>query len=300
METVRRAVRYCCFVLLGAVLAQAQSVPGQFQHVIIVIQENRTPDNLFAGIPPQNGWQGTWFENGVDLAIAPTAPQNKGGQPGQPWCLGTCFGPGHGNSSWQTQHTNGLPIQTKDSSKCGSTSSITYCNNQPVCGVWTGTDWAGCSGHGTPLPLPKWPEESYVSYTLDMTGTQHLLDPYVQIATQYGFGNYFYQTNQGPSQPAHDFLFGGTAAPTGVVGQDNYYNYFQADNDGSGCEEAASHTTTLINPDGNVKDPYYNNNQKVRLNPCFEHRTMADLLMSAGLTWKYYINGPNGIWDAVN
>ncbi len=294
MKSAVKAV--ALFTLFGAMLVHAQSVPLQFQHVIIVIQENRTPDNLFAGVLPQNGWQGPWFENGVDLAIAPTAPQDQGGQPGQQWCLGACFDPGHGNSSWRRQHTNGLPIQIKDPGHCGSTSSITKCNNQPVCGFW-GSTWQGCTGQGTPLTLPAWPEESYVGYTLDMNGTQHVLDPYVQIATQYGFGNYFYQTNQGPSQPAHYFLFGGTAAPTGVVGQNNYYNYFQAGNDGSGCEEAATHTTPMINPDGNLKDRYYNNNQPVNINPCFEHQTMADLLMSAGLTWKYYING-NGIWDA--
>lgn len=37
--------------LLGAV-AQAQ-FPSQIQHVIIVFQENRTPDNLFQGLSSQ-------------------------------------------------------------------------------------------------------------------------------------------------------------------------------------------------------------------------------------------------------
>jgi phospholipase C len=297
---MRTAVKWLIFlVLLGTALCYADSAPGQFKHVIIVVQENRTPDNLFGGVPPQNGWTGPWFENGVDLAIAPTAPPAQGGQPGQPWCLGACFDPGHGNSSWHTQHANGLPIQKKDPSNCGSTSLITFCNNQPVCGVWTGTNWAGCSGHGTPIPLPKWPEESFVGYNLDMVGSRHLLDPYVQIATQYGFGNYFYQTNQGPSQPAHNFLLGGTAAPTGVVGQNNFYNYFASGNDGSGCQGALSDRITLENPDGNVGDSKF---PQQGLYPCWERQTMPDLLMNAnaGLTWKYYTNSTKSIWVAPN
>lgn len=54
---------------LGAALALAQTQPGPFGHIIIVVQENRTPDNLFGA-----GWgsgvcrQKYAFESGVDLA----------------------------------------------------------------------------------------------------------------------------------------------------------------------------------------------------------------------------------------
>ena len=70
------------FTLFGATLAHAQPVPGQFQHVILVIQENRTPDNLFGGVPGPSGVPP--FEAGVDLKQAPDATQ---------WCLGACFDP---------------------------------------------------------------------------------------------------------------------------------------------------------------------------------------------------------------
>src|SRR5208283_3914391 len=40
----------------------------------------------------------------------------------------------------------------------------------------------------------------------------HLLDPYLTFAEQYGWGNFMYQTNQGPSYPAHQFIFSGTSA----------------------------------------------------------------------------------------
>jgi hypothetical protein len=35
-----------------------------------------------------------------------------------------------------------------------------------------------------------------------------LLDPYLTLATRYGWANRMFQTNQGPSYPAHQFLFG--------------------------------------------------------------------------------------------
>ena len=44
--------------------------------------------------------------------------------------------------------------------------------------------------------------------------TGHLLDPYLTLAKQYGWANFMYQTNQGPSYPAHQFIFAGTSALT--------------------------------------------------------------------------------------
>ena len=57
-------------VLLVATVAVAQSIPqGTFKHIIIVVQENRTPDNLFganpAGIGPCSNEDP--FEVGVDI-----------------------------------------------------------------------------------------------------------------------------------------------------------------------------------------------------------------------------------------
>jgi phospholipase C len=58
--------------LLGAVLAHAQSQPlPTFEHVIIVIQENRTPDNLFGAAklnPPQGNLP--TLGPGADLQIS--------------------------------------------------------------------------------------------------------------------------------------------------------------------------------------------------------------------------------------
>jgi hypothetical protein len=172
--------------LFAPVLAIAQSLPGQFQHEIIVIQENRTPDNLFAGIPSPQPTMYPWFESGVDLAIAPQTPHNPQG--GQQWCLGACFDPGHEPPAWHDEYVNGYP--DLNTNACGLPSGgagnypVTYCSTvsanpsyiQPVCNSnFTGEAWIGC-GQPNPIALPTWPEESYVSYTYDMAGTQHVRD----------------------------------------------------------------------------------------------------------------------------
>jgi phospholipase C len=56
---------------LGAALAPAQTYqpPPAFRHVVIVVQENRTPDNLFGAGAGVHGTCGSEdpFETGVDI-----------------------------------------------------------------------------------------------------------------------------------------------------------------------------------------------------------------------------------------
>ena len=88
------------------------------------------------------------------------------------------------------------------------------------------------------------------------------VDPYFAIAKQFGFANYMFQTNQGPSFPAHQFLFSGTSAP--VSYPTTYYDWFAAENPGNshggigtpvGCLSAAGSDPTLV-LDINNTQPY--------------------------------------------
>ena len=54
-----------------------------------------------------------------------------------------------------------------------------------------------------------------------------IVNPYLTLATQYGWANYMFQTNQGPSFPAHQFIFGGTSAPSQL---DDANGIFAAEN----------------------------------------------------------------------
>src|SRR5262249_32028584 len=121
-----------------------------------------------------------------------------------------------------------------------------------------------------------------------------ILDPYLEMATQYGWANYMFQTNQGPSFPAHQFIFGGTSAPSAADDAAGIYSSENMTGTGgvggqqiaAGCTALSTTTVELISPTGE--------NQKVY--PCFEHQTMGDLIANSPtavpLTWRYYAPGP--------
>ena len=89
-----------------------------------------------------------------------------------------------------------------------------------------------------------------------------------------------FQTNQGPSYPAHQFLFGATSAPSA---DDDHNGIFAAENTATstaGCAAPSNnHECALINPQGV---------EFAQIFPCFEHRTLADLLEARGVSWRYY------------
>ena len=119
------------------------------------------------------------------------------------------------------------------------------------------------------------------------------VQPYFQLAEQYTFADRMFQTNQGPSMPAHQFVLSGTSAPTANS------DLFDADNPGgvpnangnTGCTAPAKEYVKLIDPLGNESSQQY---------PCFEHPTLTDLLDNAGISWTYYTPQPNNIWTAPN
>jgi phospholipase C len=134
--------------------------------------------------------------------------------------------------------------------------------------------------------------------------------PYYYIAAYYGFANYMFQTNEGPSYPAHQFLFSGTSAPVGP-NDPNYYQYFVVNNPSnsngtgslSGCPQAVD--LSWIDPlrnvaagqDGNLE--CYPHDSLVTGSTCQSNKTLCDkssTLFSS--SWRYYAPEPGSIWDA--
>jgi len=119
------------------------------------------------------------------------------------------------------------------------------------------------------------------------------VQPYLTMAQTYAFADRMFQTNQGPSFPAHQFIISGTSAPAATS------NLFASENvDGSGsagCVAPPLSTVKLIDPSGSETSnaPIY---------PCFEHATLTDLLDTANITWRYYAPNAGSIWtgpDAI-
>jgi phospholipase C len=121
--------------------------------------------------------------------------------------------------------------------------------------------------------------------------------PYYALAEQYTFGDQTFQTNQGPSFPAHQFILSGTSAPTATS------DLFAAENpqaqngteigvsDDTGCIAPTSQFVSLIDPTGDESQTQY---------PCFDHPTLTDLLDKAQLSWRYYTPLAGSIWTAPN
>ena len=248
----------------GTIGAFAQ-IPG-FQHVVVIVQENRTPDNLFQGlcVPP--------YGSANPCSTSPTASQ---------YDIQTGNWLNKKSSTGVTQPSTVALANKYDLSHAHSAFTV-MCDADSLTGAckMDGAGSVACSGR-----CPTKPQFRFVD---NSTG---ILNPYLDLATQYGWANYMFQTNQGPSFPAHQFLFGGTSAPSAA---DDAAGIFASENMSgtaktAGCTAEAGTTVQLIDPAGENSKTY----------PCFEHRTMADVLPST-VTWRYYAPSAGSIWTAPN
>jgi len=261
---MRLAARVLVLVGGGAIAAFAQ-IPG-FQHVVVIVQENRTPDNLFQGlcVPP--------YGSESSCSTSPTASLYN---------IQTGNWLNKKSSTGVTQPATVALANHYDLSHAHSAFTA-MCDTEPLTGAcrMDGAASVSCSGR-----CPSKPQFRFVD---NSTG---ILNPYLDLATQYGWANYMFQTNQGPSFPAHQFLFGGTSAPSAA---DDAAGIFASENMSgtaktAGCTAEAGTTVQLIDPTGENNKIY----------PCFEHQTMADVLPPV-VTWRYYAPSAGSIWTAPN
>jgi phospholipase C len=224
--------------------------PGKILHVVIIFQENRTPDNLFQ--------DPVLIANGADIA---SSGVNSLGQtiPLIPIDLGTA---GSDPQNYDLSHAHAAFVSMYDGGKMDGADLIPC---MPA---------ANCPPNAHPNPQFK-----YVN-TADV-------QPYFALAEQYSFGDRMFQTNQGPSFPAHQFILSGTSAPTATS------NLFAAENlsggGTAGCIATPGTTVALIDPSGNESSSQY---------PCFEHATLSDLLDAKSVSWRYYAPSAGSIWTA--
>jgi phospholipase C len=250
-------------LVLGTTSAHAQI--SHFQHIVFIVQENRTPDNLFQGLcnPP--------YGSATSCSTTPSATQYDI-QTGN-WLDKT-------SRTGVTQPTPWSLVGTFDMDHSHSKGFVALCDVNPATGIcrMDGEAKTPCDP-GCPM---KDAQFGYVDYT---TG---VLDPYLSMVKQYGWANYMFQTNQGSSWSAHHFAFGGTSAPTTA---DDAAGIFAADTpfkSGAGCIAPATSSVEVINSSGVEFESIY---------PCLEHQTLPDIL-PPGITWRYYTNGVGGLWNA--
>ena len=223
------------------------TTPPQFQHIVVIFQENRSTDNLFH--------DPVLISRGADIASSGvnskgqtiTLTQND---------LVNSYDLGHRHADFVAMYDAGK-MDGADLTQVDCNSGATNCTPPNV-------------------------QFTYVNPAE--------IQPYFAMAEQYTFGDRMFQTNQGPSFPAHQFIISGTSAPS--VGSDLFAaeNLNQA-SENAGCIAAPNITVALIDPSGNESQSSY---------PCYEHPTLTDLLNQKGISWKYYAPSPGSIWTAPN
>ena len=224
----------------------ALTVTAAIQHVVVIFQENRTPDNLFQ--------DPVLIARGADIA---QQGKNSSGQTIAltPIDLGTA---GSSPQNYDLSHAHSAFVSMYDGGKMDGADKIA---------CWP----AQCPANG---------QFKYVM--------QSDVAPYFALAEQYTFGDRMFQTNQGPSFPAHQFIYGGTSAPTSSS------PLFAAENtplEPAGCIAAATTTVKMIDAAGSesAQPAQY---------PCFEHETLSDLLNAKAVTWRYYTPSAGSLWTA--
>jgi len=217
----------------------------KIQHVVVIFQENRTPDDLFHGLPGADIANSGMNSLGQTITLSPITLANN----------------------YDLSHAHTAFVKMYDGGKMEG-------------GDLGGGGW-GAGATGCP---PADPQFKYVNPSE--------VAPYFQLAQTYTFGDRMFQTNQGPSFPAHQFIISGTSAPTATS------DLFASENphvpvagSGVGCTAPAGEFVLLIDPTGAESSSQY---------PCFEHPTLVDELDAKKITWKYYTPTPGSIWTGPN
>jgi phospholipase C len=220
----------------GGLIPDPRPTPADnpIKHIVIIIQENRTVDNLFNGLP------------GADTVLT---------------------GIGHRG---QTIHLHQVELQN-GSDPC----------HEHVCWVTTYDD-GKLDGFDLNNPNGTGPDFDYAY--VDKAETA----PYFKMAETYTFADRMFQSNSGPSYPAHQYLI---AAQSDFVAENPILpEKFNA----WGCDSPAGTYTELLGPGGQESPGPF---------PCFNYPTLADRMDAAGITWRYYapiINTNGAIWSAFD
>jgi phospholipase C len=234
-----------CLILLSAGLSHATSNVQRVKHVVIIVQENRTPDNLFHGLPNADIANSGINSKGKKIVLTPIPLANN-------------YDLNHIHEAFNVMYDDGR---------------MDRADKNPV----------HC-GHAKHCPPPN-PQFKYVSPSE--------VRPYFKLAEQYTFADRMFQTNQGASFPAHQFLIAGTSAPTAdsrLFDAENPKGLAHTFHD-SGCTAPLAEYVEMIDPAGQESSRQF---------PCFEHLTLMDLLDQQGLSWRYYTPTAGVIWTAPN
>jgi phospholipase C len=223
-------------------------VASPIQHVVIIVQENRTTNNLFNGFP------------GAGTVRVGKNSRNRTVKL-QPQSLTAPYDINHAHSTFEAEWANGQMN--------GWNLAQSRCKKRHAC------------------PPPDVRAYGYVP--------EREVEPYFIMARRYTFGPDMFQTNQGPSFPAHQYILSGTSTISDGSNLRAAENPLTPQKKSTGgCDSLKGSVVTLI-------DQNENENRKVY--PCFDRNSLIALVEAKSLTWHYYQAGRGpGVWkgpDAI-
>ena len=206
------------------------------QHIVIIIQENRSTDNLMNGFCVTSGCADT-------VTVDPVT-----GTPLEAKNLNDGYGPDHSHGQFVTEFDNGNMDGFKNAV-------------------------GGCKG------------QCHTDQTVFAYVPASETQIYRQLATVDGvFADETFQTNQGPSFPAHLYAIAGQAG--------GYDSDHEAIVGGSGT---CGNPKKVLQLD--MTQPYPGT-QKKNGTSCKDFQTILDLVANSGHTWRYYSNSPSSFFSA--
>ncbi|MBV9233944.1 MAG: hypothetical protein JO030_07875 [Candidatus Eremiobacteraeota bacterium] len=219
---------------------------GKITHVVIVVQENRTTDNLF------NGLRGA-------RTVASGLDSTNDTVKLEPESLTAPFDIDHEHAAFELAFNAGkLNGFNLERSTC-----------------------RGSGRHRCPRAFSR--AYSYVPHKE--------IEPYFELAEKYAFADEMFQTNEGPSFPAHQYLLSGTSTISNGARQRASENPFGPHQQFTGgCDSPEGSLVVTMNAAGSENNEVY---------PCFDRPALTDLIEAKSLSWRYYqAHGGPGLWNA--
>jgi phospholipase C len=222
------------------------------QHVIIVMQENRSFNNLFYGFPgaktASNG-----MGHGTTYTLQPLPLEEKRDINHSHTQFLEDFDRGK-NDGWDDE----IVKFKKTGSVCSDKVNE---NNEPQCWVFSND------------PTVKQMPFTYVQ--------KSDIQPYWTIAQEYALGDEAFESNSGPTFVSHEYMIAGQSGHTVEVPDGSVW----------GCNEKKPGVTANVLDFGQADPPQFpaaTGHEVAGPYPCFTFSTIADSLDAAGITWKFY------------
>jgi phospholipase C len=218
---------------------------GKFTHVVIIVQENRSVDNLFRGLKGADTQSYALNSAGQHVTLQPVSFK----------------------APYDVDHEHRAYAIESDSGAMNGFNLV----NSSYCAALK-----GC--------LP--PDVAAYGYV-----PRKEAQPYFEMATQYAFADRMFQSNEGPSFPAHQYLISGTSTidqSSTLRVSENPLTPTQGFT--GGCDSPPGSLALLMDANGEELQETY---------PCYDRPTLMDLLSAQGYSWRYYEAklGP-GLWNA--